>query len=320
MPISRSVAGLLALMFATAISGPAVAQLPPIRIVIPFAAGGISNSMARIVAKKLGEEVGQTVIVDPQPGASGLVAARRVINAPPDGHTLFLTSPTVMMILPHTTKLEFDPIAKFKPVSNIGSSPLLLAVRSSLPANTLDEFVRHAKSLKPGTLSLASGGAGTSTHLVPELFFKRAGIELTHVPYRGGGPALQDLVAGHVDSYFGNPAEIVGQTGGRIRILATSGATRLKSLPEVQTLSDSYPGLSLVTWNGLVYVDGTPQEMIQKVSRAIQRGSQDAEYVKALTNIGVDVIGDTPEHFDASIRASLPLWKEAIDAAGIKPQ
>ena len=262
MPISRSVAGLLALMFATAISGPAVAQQTPIRIVIPFAAGGISDSMARIVAKKLGEEIGQTVIVDPQPGASGLVAARRVINAPADGHTLFLTSPTVMMILPHTTKLEFDPIAKFKPVSNIGSSPLLLAIRSSLPANTLDEFVRHAKSLKPGTLSLASGGAGTSTHLVPELFFKRAGIELTHVPYRGGGPALQDLVAGHVDSYFGNPAEIVGQTGGRIRILATSGATRLKSLPDVQTLSESYPGLSLVTWNGLVYLDGTPQEMI----------------------------------------------------------
>ena len=140
------------------------------------------------------------------------------------------------------------------------------------------------------------------------------------LPYRGGGPALQDLVAGHVDSYFGNPAEIVGQTGGRIRVLATSGATRLKSLPEVQTLSESYPGLSLVTWNGLVYLDGTPQEMIQKVSRAIQRGSQDAEYVKALTNIGVDVIGDTPEHFDASIRASLTLWKEAIDAAGIKPQ
>ena len=164
MPISRSVAGLLALLFAAAISGPAVAQQTPIRIVIPFAAGGISDSMARIVAKKLGEEIGQTVIVDPQPGASGLVRPVASSILRPDGHTLFLTSPTVMMILPHTTTLEFDPIAKFKPVSNIGSSPLLLAVRSSLPANTLDEFVRHAKSLKPGTLSLASGGAGTSTH------------------------------------------------------------------------------------------------------------------------------------------------------------
>jgi len=293
----------------------------PLRIVVPFPAGGISDSMARIVAKGITDETGESVIVEPHPGGSGLVAARHVINSSADGTTLFLSSPTTSIILPRIMNLEFDPLDSFIPVSNIGSSPMVLAVRSSLPVKTLKEFVDYVKGQEPGKLSIASGGTGTSTHLVPMLFFKRAGLELTHVPFKGGAPALKDLVAGHVDTYFGNPAEILPHAeSGSIRILATSGESRLPNLPDVPTLAESYPGLSLVTWNGLVYPKGTPAEKVKEISDAIQAVSKKAEYQQALEKLGVDVIGDSSDHFKEFIQTSLPLWEEAIAAADIKKQ
>lgn len=312
--LSVALVGLFAL-------SPVVAMAAQISIVTPFPPGGVSDSMARVVATYLSEELGETVIVDPQPGASGLVAARHVLNQEADGTVLFQTSPTVMMILPRTNKLEFDPLEAFDTVSNIGSNPLVFAVRKDYPADTLEEFIAYAKDSDPGSLTLASGGAGTSTHLIPVLFLSEAGIDFTHVPYSGGGPALQDVVAGHVDAYFGNPAEVMAQAeGGNVKILATSGDERMKALPDVPTISESLPGVALVTWNGMVVKSGTPADRIEQISNAIQAITQNPDYVKALEDLGIDVIGDDPAHFQSMIDETLPLWNTAIDAAGIEQQ
>lgn len=320
MPITRRRFALLAAALTAAL--PTVASAAEtMRIVIPFPAGGISDAIARIVAEKLGTELGTSIVVDPHPGASGLVAARHVINSPEDGTTLFLSSPTIMYILPRTQTLEFNPIETFLPVSNVGSSVLLFAVKKDLEPSTLEDFVSYAKGLPPETLTLATGGTGTSTHLIPSLFFSRADLKLIHVPYKGGAPALQDLVAGQVDTYFGNPAEIMPQAAaGTIKILATSGEERMPELPDVPSVAELYPGVSLTTWNGLFYKAGTPPEMIEKVSAAMQKISQDPAYVEALTKIGANPIGDSAADFAGFIASEKGKWDEAIDAAGIKQQ
>jgi tripartite-type tricarboxylate transporter receptor subunit TctC len=311
-----------ALLAVGALAVPFVARsqnLRPLRIIIPFPAGGISDAMARILATRLSAELGRSVLVDPQPGGSGLIAARRTLNVPADGTTLLIISPTMLIILPKTMKLEFDPIEEFVPVTNIGSNPLVLGVHKSVPANNLREFIQYAQTQPASALTFASGGAGTSTHLVAELFFKRAGLKLVHVPYKGGAPAVQDLLAGHVQAYFGNPAELIThKDSGNIRLLASSGETRMAELPEVQTLGEVLSGLSLVTWNGLGFRKGTPVADIERVSQAIQRISKEPEYIQSMNKIGVTPVGNTPEQFGAAIRRDRLLWNEAIDSAGIK--
>lgn len=292
-----------------------------LRLVIPFAAGGSSDAMARLLATRLSGELNRNVIVEPTPGGSGQLAARKLLNAPADGTMLLNISPTTMIILPKTTKLDFDPHEQFIPISNMGSNPLVLGVHRSVPANNLKELIDWVKSRPAKSVNFASGGTGTSTHLVAELFFKRSGLQLTHIPYKGGAPALQDLMGGHVQAYFGNPAEFLAQAGSdNIRVLATSGDKRLPELPNTPALNESIPGLSLVTWNGLAFLKGTSREEVNRISQSIQRVSKNAEYIAAMHKLGVTAIGDTPEQFGATIRRDRLLWDEAIEVAGIKPE
>lgn len=293
----------------------------PLKLVVPFAAGGSSDGMARLLASRLSTELQRTVIVEPTPGGSGVLASRKLLNSPADGTTLLNISPTTTIILPKTIKLDFDPLTDFVPVSNMGSNPLVLGVHKSVPATNLREFIAYVKSKPAKSINFASGGAGTSTHLVAELFFKRAGLQLTHVPYKGGAPALQDLMAGHVQAYFGNPAEFLAQLSrSDIRVLATSGDKRLTELPDMPTLSETIPGLSLVTWNGLAFRKGTPKEDISRISQAIQRVSRQPEYIASMNKLGIAPIGDTPEQFAATIQRDKVLWNEAIEVAGIKQE
>ena len=322
MPSRRRFVAALSTL-ATALSAPLVRaqEAKALRIVIPFVAGGSSDAMARLLAVRLTMEINRTVIVDPTPGGSGLLAARKLLGAPADGTMLLNISPTTMIILPKTTKLGFEPLDEFVPVSNMGSNPLVLGVHRSVPANNLKEFIDWAKSRSAKSVNFASGGTGTSTHLVAELFFKRAGLQLTHIPYKGGAPALQDLLAGHVQAYFGNPAEFLAQTGsGNIRVLATSGEKRLPELPDAPALNESIPGLSLVTWNGLAFRKGTAKEEVDRMSQAVGRVSRHPEYVAGMHKLGITPIGDTPEQFGATIRRDRLLWDEAIDVAGIKQE
>ena len=312
----KSWSPLLALLVLVTGSVPSRAQdTRTIRIILPFAAGGLSDSIARLAAERLTAVLGQTVIVEPRPGAGGLIASKYVLSAPADGTTLLVTGPSQILILPRVSKMEFDPITEFAPVSNLGSSPLVLAISSSLPARTLAEFVNLAKE-SPGKLTYASGGTATTTHLVAALFFSHAGIELTHVPYRGGAPAVTDLMAGHVHAYFGNPPDIAPQmSGDRIRVLGISDDRRSREFPDVPTISETYPGFKLLNWNALFARAGTPQSAIDRLSKALQEISRDPDYSARVQKLGVDVLGTPAAEFGETLRQDGALWDAAVKAA-----
>ena len=317
--VASLIAGLVTacLLFAGA---PAPAQdNRPLRIVIPFPAGGSSDAQARVLAERISPLLGQPVLVDARPGGSGLIASKFVLAAPADGTTLFLTSPTVMIILPKISRVDFDPAEEFVAVSNVGANAFALGVHSSVPARDLAEFVRYAKGRPSSTLNYASGGSGTSTHLVAALLFKRAGIDLVHIPYKGGAPAVQDLLAGHVQAYFGNPQDFVSHMAGQnIRVLGVSGDQRLAEMPNVPTIAETYPGFRLVTWNGLVARKGTPPAAIERVARAVQQASKDPEYIQRMGKIGVEVLGTSAAEFAETIRRDRMLWDEAVKIANIR--
>lgn len=315
--IGRSFALLLVLLSLLP-AGASAQDRRPLRIIIPFAAGGSSDAIARTLAERLTAVLGQPVIVEAKPGGSGLIASKHVLGQPADGENLFLTSPTVTIILPRISKLDFDPLTEFAPVSNVGANAFALGVRSSLPVKNLAEFIDYARGQK-GKMNYASGGAGTSTHLVAALFFRRAGIELNHIPYKGGAPAMQDLLGGHVDAYFGNPADFLGQEAGvKVRVIGVSGDRRAPELPGVPTIGESFPGFRLVTWNGLVARAGTPAAVIERLSRAVQQVSREPDYIQRMAKFGIDPIGDTAAQFGETIRRDRVLWDEAIKVANIK--
>jgi tripartite-type tricarboxylate transporter receptor subunit TctC len=316
--ITKSWTLLLTLLALVVVTRPCHAQdTRTIRIILPFAAGGLSDAIARLAAERLATVLGQTVIVEPRPGGGGLIASKSVLAAPADGTTLLITGPSQILILPRVSRMEFDPVKEFVPVSNLGSSPLVLAINSSLPARNLAEFLKLAKE-SPGKLTYGSGGAATTTHLVAALFFNQAGIELTHVPYKGGAPAVTDLIAGHVNAYFGNPTDIAPQmAGGKIRVLGISDDKRSREFPDVPAISETYPGFKLLNWNALFARAGTPQVTVGRISKALQEISREPDYAARIQKLGVDVSGAPAAEFADTLRKDAALWDAAVKAANI---
>ena len=294
------------------------AQWPqkPIKVIVPFPPGGVTDSLARITADWLTQRLGQPVIVENRPGASGAIAAELVARADPDGYTLFSAATPQLAIVPHVQKINYDPVKDFAPVSIVGTNPFVLGCNDKLPARTLAEFVSHVKA-NQGKLSFASPGQGSVGHLSMSLFLARAGLKMEAVLYKGGGPAVADMVAGHVPCYFGNLNELIPHAGtGRVNLLATSGERRARQLPNVPTVAESgYPGFRTVTWNGYVAPANTPREVIERIAREIGAACKDAAFAGRLDKIGVDPVCSTPAEFQAAVREDLALWKEAVQAA-----
>jgi tripartite-type tricarboxylate transporter receptor subunit TctC len=291
----------------------------PIKVVVPFPPGGVTDSLARITAEWLTQRLGQPVIAENRPGASGAIAAEFVARADPDGYTLFSAATPQLSIVPHVQKISYDPLKDFAPISIVGTNPFALGCNASLPPNTLKEFVEHVKE-RPGKLSYASPGTGSVGHLSMALFLARAGLKMEAVLYKGGGPAMVDVLAGHVPCYFGNLNELIPHSGtGRMKLYAVSGATRAAQLPNVPTVAEQgYPGFRTVTWNGYVAPANTPREVIERVAREIGAACKDATFAGRLNKIGVDPVCSTPAEFSQAIRDDLQTWKEAVQAAGMK--
>ncbi|MBI2727956.1 MAG: tripartite tricarboxylate transporter substrate binding protein [Polaromonas sp.] len=307
-----------------ALAQPVLAQSPawpqrPIKLIVPFAAGGNTDGIARLTAERLSQSLGQTVIVENKAGANGAIAADFVAQSPPDGYTLFMAAMPVLAILPTITKTKFDPLRDFVPVSNVGSNPFVMAISSSVPAKNVREFVAYAKK-NDGKLNFASGGSGSVSHLSPVLFLKRANINMTHISYKGGGPAVADLLGGQVQMYFGNLSELAPHAdGGKIRIIGVSSLERAKQIPDVPTLAESgYPGFKTLTWNGIVAPTGTPPAIINKVAAAVQSAVSKPEMRARLWQLGVDPIGDTPAQFSQTLKADITTWAEAAKASNLK--
>jgi len=291
----------------------------PVRIIVPFPPGGVTDAIARITADWLSQRVGQGVIAENKPGASGAIAAEYVARAAPDGYTLFMAATPQLAVVPHVQKIPYDPVKDFAPVSIVGASAFGLGVNDNLPARSLAEFVDYVRT-RPGQLNFASPGAGTVGHLTMALFLARAGLKMEAVLYKGGGPAMLDVLSGAVPVYFGNLNELLPHlASGRIRVLAVSGDRRTTQLPNVPTVAEQgYPGFRTNTWNGVVAPAGTPPEVVERIAREIAAGCQDAGFVARLDKIGVDAVCSSPAQFAQAIREDLDLWKEAVRAAGIR--
>jgi tripartite-type tricarboxylate transporter receptor subunit TctC len=293
----------------------------PVKVVVPFPPGGVTDSIARITVDWLSQKLGQPVLAENKPGASGAIAAEYVARSAPDGYTLFMAASPQLAIVPHVQKIPYDPIRDFAPVSIVGENMFALGVNDKVPARSLAEFVEYAKA-RPGQLNFASPGAGTVGHLTMALFVARAGLRMEPVLYKGGGPAMVDVLSGQVPVYFGNLNELLPHVAsGRVRILAVSGTARAAQLPDTPTVAEQgYPGFHTETWNGIVGPAGMPAEVIERVQREIATGCKDAGFVARLAKIGVDAVCSTPADFARAIRQDLDLWREAVRAAGLKTE
>jgi tripartite-type tricarboxylate transporter receptor subunit TctC len=281
----------------------------------------VTDSIARITAEWLTQRLGQPVVAENRPGASGAIAADLVARSEPDGYTLFSAATPQLAIVPHVQKINYDPIKDFTPISIVGTNPFALGCNHKVPGATLKEFVDHVKA-RPGELSYASPGSGSVGHLSMALFLARAGLKMEAVLYKGGGPAIADVIAGHVPCYFGNLNEIIPHaSSGKLKVYAVSGEARAPQLPQVPTVAEQgYPGFRTVTWNGYVAPAGTPKDVVERIAREIAAGCKDAAFAGRLNKIGVDPVCSTPAEFEKAVREDLAVWKEAVQAAGMKPQ
>jgi tripartite-type tricarboxylate transporter receptor subunit TctC len=312
----------LALLLAAGFCSPAQAQWPqkPVKVVVPFPPGGVTDSIARITAEWLTQRLGQAVVAENRPGASGAIAADLVARSEPDGYTLLSAATPQLAIVPHVQKINYDPIKDFAPISIVGTNPFALGCNQNVPGASLRDFVEQVRK-RPGELSYASPGSGSVGHLTMALFLARAGLKMEAVLYKGGGPAIADVVAGHVPCYFGNLNEIIPHAGGKLKVFAVSGDKRAPQLPQVPTVAEQgYPGFRTVTWNGYVAPAGTPRDVVERIAREIGAGCKDATFAGRLAKIGVDPVCSTPAEFEKAVREDLGIWKEAVQAAGMKPQ
>jgi tripartite-type tricarboxylate transporter receptor subunit TctC len=291
----------------------------PIRLVVPLAAGGPSDHMARALAQKLGEGVKQTIIVDNRPGASGVIGTDIVAKAPPDGYTLLLAQGAFAINASLVPKLPYDTLRDFEPISQLTRAPYMLAVHPSLPVKSVKELVAFAKA-RPGQLNHGSGGSGTGPHLAMELLMQRAGIKLVHVTYKGGGPALIDFIAGHTQVYMTNIVTMLPQAkAGKARALATSGAERSAVMPEVPTIAESgLPAYSEGAFHGVLAPAGIPKSHIERLHAEIVKAMRSPEVLNRLTAEGAEVVASNPQEFQTKIREDVAKWAKTIKQAGIR--
>jgi tripartite-type tricarboxylate transporter receptor subunit TctC len=310
----------LAVLFA---SGSAHAQATdwpskPVNVVVGYAAGGNTDVMARIVSKSLTEDLKQSFVVDNRIGAGGAIAATYVAQAAPDGYTLFFAASPQIAIVPQVQKVNYDPWKDFAPVSIFGTGPFILGISSAIPARTLAEFVAYAKTRK---INYGSSGAGSVAHLAAALLASRAGFDAVHVPFRGSSQVTAALLGGQIDMFFGNASDLVPQAeSGKLTILAVATPQRMRQLPNVPTIGETYRDFSLASWNGFLVPAKTPPQIIDKLAQHVISAARDPANVAQLNALGIEPNGTTPEQFRAQIEAEQPQFDAAIKAANLKPE
>jgi tripartite-type tricarboxylate transporter receptor subunit TctC len=291
----------------------------PVRLVVPFAAGGSTDIVARTLAPRLTEMWGHTVVVDNRPGGSTVIGTEIVAKSPPDGHTLLVTPAPFTIVPSITSRLPYDPQKDFEPVTLINTTPLVVVIHPGVPAKNIKEFIAVAKS-KPGALNFGSSGSGGSNHLAGELFNTMAGVKMVHIPYKGNAPALVDLVGGHVDAVFnGLTSAIPLIRGGKLRAIGMTSITRAGAMPEVPTVDEQgLKGFLAVAWNGLTAPARTPKAVIDKVSADVRKVVNTPEMIDRLKADGSDPAGYTVEQYQRFLRDETVKWRKVIEQAGIK--
>jgi tripartite-type tricarboxylate transporter receptor subunit TctC len=290
----------------------------PITLLVAFTPGGPSDVLARIVGKKMGELLGQPVIIENRPGAGGNIAAEQEAHAAADGYTLLMGNNSILATNAALyKKINFDPEKDFIPISLVGTQANILVVNPSVPAKSMAELIALAKA-KPGQINFASSGFGAAAHLSGELFKSEAKIDIVHVAYKGAAPALTDVIAGHVQMMFATAASVIGFINdGKVRALAVTTPQRTALLPNLPTVAElGIPGFDATTWHGLVAPKGTPPDVLDTLYKATVTTLKDPAVRKSLEALGVDVVGDTPQEFAAYIKKEIPKWTEVVRVSG----
>jgi len=292
----------------------------PVRLIVPFPAGGTTDILARAIAQKLSEGLGQQFVVDNRPGAGGNIGADFVAKAPPDGYTLLMgTVGTQAINTSLYAKMPYDAAKDFAPVVLVAGVPNVLVVNTALPVRTVADLVKLAKE-KPGTINFASSGNGTSIHLSGELFKVMTGVQMSHVPYKGSAPALVDLIGGQVQVMFDNlPSALPHVKSGKLRAVAVTSTKRAPALPDVPTIAESgVPGFEATSWFGILGPAGTPRDVVTKINAEANKALQSSEMKEKLLSQGAEAAGGSPEQFGDYIKSETVKWAKVVKESGAK--
>ena len=319
IPLSRMAA--VALLAALSFAGPATAAdypTRPVKWIVPYPPAGTTDVLARIVAQWLTEKMGQPFVVENKPGAGNNIGVEAVVNAPADGYTMLLVNPANGINATLYKNLNYNFMRDITPVAGLIRTPNVMEVTPSLPVKTVKEFIDHCKA-NPGKINMASSGSGTSVHLSGELFKSMTGCDMVHVPYKGAGPALVDLMGGTVHVLFDNlPSSIGHIKAGKLRALAVTSEGREPSLPGVPTVAETVPGYEATAWFGIGMPKGTPRDVIDKVNAEINRALADPKMRERLAELGGKPISGTPEDFGKVIAAETAKWAKVVISSGAK--
>jgi tripartite-type tricarboxylate transporter receptor subunit TctC len=316
--VLRLAAGAAALPAVSRMAWAEIYPSRPVRMVAPFAAGGGADILARLIGQWLSERLGQPFVIENRPGAAGNIGTEAVVKSLPDGYTMLLAGSPNTINATLYDKLNFNFIRDIAPVAGIVRFPFVMAVHPSVLAKTVPEFIAHAKA-NAGKLNMASGGIGATPHVAGELFQMMTGVRMIHVPYRGAGPALTDLLAGQVQVYFANTiASIEYIRAGKLRALAVTTATRSEALPDIPTVGEFVPGYEASGWSGIGAPKGTPAEIVEKLNKEINAGLADRKLNARFADLGGDVLALSPADFGKFIADETEKWAKVIKFAGIK--
>ena len=316
----RLAAGAAALPAASSVAWAQSYPSRPVRLIVGFAAGGTGDITARLIGQWLSERLGQQFVIENRPGAGTNIATEAVVRATPDGYTLLMAGPSGAINATLYDKLNFNFIRDIAPVAGVVRQPSVIVVTPSVPATTVPEFIAYAKA-NPGKLSMASGGIGSPGHVSGELFKMMTGVNMAHVPYRGGAPALTDLLAGQVQVYFSpTPAAIEYIRAGKLRALAVTTAARSEALPEIPTVGEFVPGYEASSWQGIGAPKNTSAEIVEKLNKEVNAGLTDPKMKARFAELGNAVLPGSPADFGKLIAEETEKWGKVIRAANIKPE
>ena len=312
----RVAAAMFALLGTLGVASAADYPVRPIKWVVPYPPAGTTDVLARIVAQWLTENIGQQVIVENKPGAGNNIGTEFVINAPPDGYTMLLVNPANGINASLYKKLSFNFIRDITPVAGLVRTPNVMVVTNSLPVKTVAEFIAYCKA-NPSKVNMASSSSGTSTHLSGELFKSMTGCNMVHIPYKGAGPVLADLIGGQVQVFFDNLPSSAGHIkSGSIRALAVTSTARVASFPDLPTVGDTVPGYEATAWFGVGMPKGTPRDVIEKMNAAINRALADPKIRSRLADLGGSPIAGSPEDFGKVIASETEKWAKVVASSG----
>ena len=312
----RVAAAMFALLGTLGVASAADYPVRPIKWVVPYPPAGTTDVLARIVAQWLTENIGQQVIVENKPGAGNNIGTEFVINAPPDGYTMLLVNPANGINASLYKKLSFNFIRDITPVAGLVRTPNVMVVTNSLPVKTVAEFIAYCKA-NPSKVNMASSSSGTSTHLSGELFKSMTGCNMVHIPYKGAGPVLADLIGGQVQVFFDNLPSSAGHIkSGSIRALAVTSTARVASFPDLPTVGDTVPGYEATAWFGVGMPKGTPRDVVEKMNAAINRALADPKIRSRLADLGGSPIAGSPEDFGKVIASETEKWAKVVASSG----